>query len=375
MAHSLREQQALAINLGSSSLKVTGFARERNRPWKRLLYHNWPLPAADPEEVAGLLTDSGVRENQLLYIAHRYVHGGALLPRSAVMDGDLLERLEPTAAALAPLHNPPALKWMRAFLRLFPSTTQIAVADSAFFADLPEAARRYPLPAKLVTEHALRRYGFHGLAHSAMWRRWSEITGRSRGRLITLQLGAGCSAAAIRNGKPLDTSMGFTPLEGLVMGRRAGDLGPGLLLYLQQTAGLKAVELDEILNRRAGLMALAGSDDIRILLARDDSEAKLAMDIFCRGVRKYIGAYLAELGGADALIFSGGIGEHQPRVRAQILAPLASLGFPLNAAANAAATSGEADIGTAGVDIRVLPADEARELLLSAEQQLQGRDP
>ncbi|WP_308365887.1 MULTISPECIES: acetate kinase [unclassified Microbulbifer] len=373
MARPLREQQALAVNLGSSSLKVTGFARERNRPWKRLLYRNWPLSEADPGEIAERLTGSGIREDQLLCIAHRYVHGGALLSRSAALDGDLLKRLESTAA-LAPLHNPPALEWMREFLRLFPSATQIAVADSGFFADLPEAARRYPLPAELVAEHALRRYGFHGLAHGAMWRRWCEITGRSRGRLITLQLGAGCSAAAIKDGKPLATSMGFTPLEGLVMGRRAGDLDPGLLLYLHQTAGLEAAALDEMLNRRAGLMALAGSDDMRALLARDDRKAKLAVDIFCRGVRKYIGAYLAELGGADALIFSGGIGEHQPRVRAQILAPLEPLGFPLDATANAAATSGEADIGTAGADIRVLPADEARELLLSAEQQLQGGD-
>ncbi|WP_323844323.1 acetate kinase [Microbulbifer magnicolonia] len=370
-------QQAIAVNVGSSSLKVTAFVREPGRPWQSL-YRNWPLATAEAPEIAEFLAVAGIREHRLLCVAHRYVHGGAVLPRSAILDEPLLAQLEGTAA-LAPLHNPPALAWMHEFRALLPSTAQVAVADSAFFADLPEGARRYPLPQELVSAQALRRYGFHGLAHSAMWRRWCEISGRSRGRLITLQLGAGCSAAAILDGRPLDTSMGFTPLEGMVMGRRAGDLDPGLLLYLLRNGGINAAKLDEILNRCSGLVALAGTDDMRELLAREDQSAKLALDIFCRRARKYIGAYLAEMGGADALVFSGGIGEHCPQVRAQILAPLAALGLQLDAARNSAASAGEADIGArdtgvGSAEIHVLPADEARELLFNAELLLQGEE-
>lgn len=366
-------QQALAVNVGSSSLKVTGFVREPGHPWQRQMYHNWPLSAAEPQVVAEMLAGAKIREDRLLCVVHRYVHGGTVLPRCALLDEPLLAQLQDTAA-LAPLHNPPALVWMREFQALLPAAVQVAVADSAFFSDLPQAAQRYPLPEELVSGHALRRYGFHGLAHSAMWRRWSEITGRTRGRLITLQLGGGSSAAAIVDGRPLDTSMGFTPLEGVVMGHRAGDLDPGLLLYLLRNAGIDAAELDEILNRRSGLVALAGTGDMRALLAREDDEAKLALDIFCRSARKYIGAYLAEMGGADALVFSGGIGEHNPEVRAQILAPLAALGFQLDAARNSAANSGEANIGARGTGVHVLPADEAGELLFNAEMLLQEED-
>lgn len=355
----------IAVNVGSSSLKVTLFSGAKSG-WQKTLYRNFPLHAVDESLLLEALADSGSAATQISAVVHRLVHAGSAVHGPSLVDEAVVNRLE-AVVGLAPLHNPPALHWLNRFRKLFPAASHIVVPDSVFFDDLPDAASRYAIPRSIADRYSLRRFGFHGFAHAAMWRRWSNVAGRNQARIVTLQLGAGCSAAAIVDGKPVDTSMGFSPLEGLVMGTRCGDIDPGVLLYLQHAVGMSVDAVEDLLNRRSGLLGLAGEEDMRVLLGRRDIEAATAVNMFCRRVRKYIGAYLAELGGIDALIFSGGIGEHSPKVRAHILAPMAELGFALDTASNDSATEGEADIGRGPVDIRVLPADEASELIFAAE--------
>jgi acetate kinase len=215
----------------------------------------------------------------------------------------------------------------------------------------------------------LRRFGFHGLAHQAMWRAWRESQPeRARGgRLISLQLGSGCSAAAIASGSPLDTSMGFSPLEGLVMATRAGDLDPGLLLHLQQVAGVGLAELAELLSQRAGLCGLAGhGGDLRAIFADGGEAARLAVDVYCHRARKYVGAYLALLGGVDAVVFGGGVGEHQPEIRARILAGMAWAGIEIDDAANQKVIGASGKISRGEVDVAVVAVDEAAVILEQA---------
>lgn len=198
---------------------------------------------------------------------------------------------------------------------------QVAVFDTAFYAGLPQVAATYALPRSLCAEYGLRRFGFHGLAHDALWRRWRELSGaqQSNSRVISLQLGAGCSITAMRNGKPLDTSMGFSPLEGLVMATRCGDVDPGLIVFLQRAKGLESAALERLLNRESGLLGVSGlSDDMRALLEAHSETARRAVDLYCYRARKYIGAYLMVLEGADAILFGGGVGENAPEVRARI---------------------------------------------------------
>ncbi len=306
-------------------------------------------------------------------IAHRVVHGGVLLVATQIVDQALereIERLEP----LAPLHNKEALKWIRLCRAAFrPDIVQIAAFDTAFYTDLPEVARTYALPRKLVGKYQLRRYGFHGLAHRAMWRRWSQLRpDLSRGgRVISLQLGAGCSMTAIDGGEPRDTSMGFSPLEGLVMATRCGDIDPGLITFLQRSEVLTPDATDELLYKHAGLLGVSEiSGDMRRLLDDNSPGARLAIDIFCYRVRKYLGAYLAVLKGVDGIVFGGGIGENAPLVRERILADMEWCGVQLNNAANRDAAGGERCIshGESKVDVRVLPVDEAGELAREARE-------
>ena len=236
------------------------------------------------------------------------------------------------------------------------------------------------MPALWAGQDALRRYGFHGLAHGFLWQRWlglrSAASARSAGdRVISLQLGSGCSIAAIRDGVPLDTSMGFSPLEGLVMGTRCGDLDPGLLLYLQRQHGWSPQQLEQRLNHECGLLGLSGlSADVKVLLATSSAAVQLALEIYCYRVRKYIGAYLVVLGGADAILFGGGVGEHVPALRAQMLEGLEWAGVVLDSARNSAATNGDARIGAdaSAVDLRVFEVDESAMMLREARRVLAG---
>lgn len=306
-------------------------------------------------------------------IAHRIVHGGAYAETSRI-DGEV-ERGIQAASRLAPLHNPLALIWIEATRAVLGAALpQIAVFDTAYFNDLPEPARRYPLPSELCEKHGIRRYGFHGIAHQAMGRAYRALGGVGR-RVISLQLGSGCSVAAVLDGRPQDTSMGFSPLEGLMMATRCGDLDPGLLLYLQQAEGWSPAQLEALLNKECGLKGVSGiGGDMRELLASDAPAARLAVEMFCHRVRKYIGAYAAVLGGVDAILFGGGIGENAATIREEILRPLDWLGARLDPQANASATGCAGRITCPGsqVEAWVVPVDEAAVIAVEAGRLLRS---
>jgi len=342
--------EILTVNVGSSSVKLDRFDGRTTSP-----LHIAALRPAPGDEALG-----GVPIPDL--IVHRVVHGGPLAQPLRI-DAAVEAQID-ACAPLAPLHNPPALAMIRACRQRFgDAIAQVAVFDTAFFADLPPAARDYALPRELIEKHAIRRYGFHGLAHQALWRAWQEHAGRG-GRIVTLQRGAGCSAAAIADGRPLDTSMGFTPLEGLVMATRSGDLDPGLLLHLLRTGSMDAAQLERMLSEQSGLLGLAGSADMRSLLADPSPAAAHAIDVYCHRVRKYIGAYAAVLGGLDGVVFGGGVGEHAPAIRARILTGMEWLGIRLDAAANTAANGPARRISAAGSPcaVWVFSVDEATEM-------------
>lgn len=359
----------LTVNTGSSSVRLAAFAPDGGSLSRRASGH-FPGNGTDPVAMLrAFLKGHGIEA--VAAVAHRVVHGGARLTAPCRIDAAVAAEIG-RLAPLAPLHNPRALEWIRACRALFGAeTAQVAVFDTAFYAALPKVAATYALPRALCARHGIRRYGFHGLAHQAMWRRWRELRPdlHAGGRVISLQLGAGCSITAIRDGQAVDTSMGFSPLEGLVMATRSGDVDPGLLLFLQRAEGLTPERMERLLNEEGGLLGLSGvSGDMRALLDADDAGARLAVDVYCYRARKYIGAYLAALGGADAILFGGGVGEHAPEVRVQILTGLDGLGIVLDADANRAAVGAESCISQRGsaTGVWVVPVDEAMILAQAA---------
>ena len=305
-------------------------------------------------------------------VGHRIVHGGAHFRSSVRIDDAVMGRLEPLNE-LAPLHNPPALRAISACRTVLgPALPMVAAFDTAFHQTLPDYASSYALPYDLSERHGIRRYGFHGLAHRSVTLRYAELTGTPHDQvtIITLHLGNGCSASAIQHGQSVDTSMGFTPLEGLVMGTRSGDVDPTVMSYLVHKEGVSVDEVETWLNTRSGLRGVSGlSNDMRELLAQADrhDRARLAVDLFCYRARKYIGAYLAVLGGASALVFSGGIGEHSPLVRAKICKTMQWCGLELDAERNAGLQGSEGRISRseARMHVYVIPSDE--EILIARD--------
>jgi acetate kinase len=352
----------LTVNVGSSSVRLVAYAADGARlATAHLTDLRQPATSLfrkflDADPVQGI-TAAG----------HRIVHGGERFTASCRIDAAVEADID-ALGELAPLHNPQALAWVRVCREVLgESVPQVAVFDTAFYADLPTVATQYALPQALVTRLGLRRYGFHGLAHRAMWQRWSALAAERRGsgRIISLQLGSGCSITAIRDGRPLDTSMGFSPLEGLVMATRSGDVDASALLHIQRTDGSPAEQLEALLNQRSGLLGMSGvSGDLRELLASTDPRARLAIDLYCYRAQKYLGAYLAVLGGVDAIVFGGGVGEHLAAIRQQILAGLEWSGIALAPALNATAIGNEARIDAGGgVGVWVIPVDESAILL------------
>jgi len=314
-------------------------------------------------------------------VGHRIVHGGDRFQTSILIDDEAIEALA-ALEDLAPLHNPPAIRAIRACrAALGASTPMVAAFDTAFHQTLPGYAATYALPYELAERYRIRRYGFHGLAHRSLARRYAELTGIAREQvtIVTLHLGNGCSACAIRHGVSVDTSMGFTPLEGLVMGTRSGNLDPAVVSYLSEQEGVSAAEVEQWLNERSGLLGVSGrSNDMRELLerAQDDVRCRLAVDLFCYRARQYVGAYLAVLGGAQALVFSGGIGEHSPAIRARICTDMHWCGLSLDATQNAQTIGREGRISSpeARLQAYVIPADE--EMLIAQDAaQLLHRSP
>jgi acetate kinase len=297
-------------------------------------------------------------------VGHRVVHGGSEFRAPTLVDDAVVAAIH-DLENLAPLHNAPSLAGIRACRKaLGTGVPMVAVFDTAFHASLPERAWRYAIPHELTERHGIRRFGFHGISYRAVLDRYCAMTGtpEERATIVALHLGSGCSAAAIQNGRSVDTSMGFTPLEGLVMGSRSGDIDAGIFGYLTRT-GAPAAEVERWLNERSGLLGLSGrSADLRDLLTREptDQRAAIAVEIFCYRIRKYIGAYLAALGGAQAIVFTGAIGERSPEVRARSCQGLEWLGLTLDVRANGATADGERRISAPGVRVEafVIPTDE-----------------
>jgi acetate kinase len=389
--------KVLVLNAGSSSIKYRLF---RTKGWRVLakgsvsrigegtgtLEGTWTDPDGQPgscrlsvpvathreglERVLERLRGSGVLAGaaELAAVGHRVVHGGEAFREPALVDDAVVAAIRGTVP-LAPLHNPANLAGIEVARGLFPGTPQVAVFDTAFHQTMPPAAYRYALPEGLYREHRVRRYGFHGTSHAYVSRRAAELLGRAPGdcNLVTLHLGNGASAAAVRGGRSVDTSMGLTPLEGLVMGTRCGDLDPAVHFYLAANLGLDNAALEDLLNRRSGLLGLCGANDMREVHRRadaGDARAQLALDVFCHRLRKYLGAYYAELGRVDAVVFTGGIGENDAEVRGRTCAGLEALGIRLDERANAAATPPERFVSAADspVALLVIPTDEELEI-------------
>jgi acetate kinase len=322
--------------------------------------------------------DSGVELGSLAEIGavgHRVVHGGERFLHSVAIDDEVLRGIEDTID-LAPLHNPANLRGIAAVRAVLgPAVPQVAVFDTAFHHTLPERAYLYAIPYSLYRRHRVRRYGFHGTSHRYVSYRWRQLTGtpREEERIITVHLGNGCSACAIVGGESVDTSMGFTPLEGLVMGTRSGDVDPAVLDYVAGKEGLSLAEVESLLNKQSGLLGISGlTNDMRELLAEaaehDDRRAWLAIEIFCYRVRKYLGAYLAAMGGADAICFAGGIGENSAAIRTMVCEGMEWAGIRLDAAQNEATTGGaEGRVSAEGAhpEVWVIPTDE--ELLIARD--------
>jgi len=274
------------------------------------------------ERIAVGLKERGVLADlsELRAVGHRVVHGGEAFHCPTLIDDKVTSAIR-DMIPLAPLHNPANLAGIEVARRLFPGVAQVAVFDTAFHQTMPAASYRYAIPEYLYREHRVRRYGFHGTSHHYVAKRTAAFLGKplAECNLITLHLGNGASATAIRNGRSVDTSMGLTPLEGLVMGTRCGDIDPAIHFYLAEHLSLDQDALDDLLNRKSGLLGLCGANDMREIHRRayeGDERAKLAIDVFCHRLRKYLGAYYAEQGRVDAVVFNGGIGENNAEVRA-----------------------------------------------------------
>ncbi len=301
-------------------------------------------------------------------VGHRVVHGGTNLTAPVLIDKDVVAAIA-AASGYAPLHNPAALEGIEACWGAWPDVPHIAVFDTGFHASLPERAHSVALPAGLVERHGLRRFGFHGISHEQLMLDAAAYLGRPSNELnlITLHLGNGASATAIERGRSIDTSMGMTPAAGLVMGTRCGDVDPGMLTHIMRHEGLNAEEIDALINTQSGLLGLCGDSDMRAVRRRaldGDLTAQHAIDIYVYRIRKYIGAYLAVLGRVDALVFSGGVGEHNPWLIAQVLQDFAISGLALSVPVPDALVL-PADLATAssGLAVLVLAADETRAIV------------
>ena len=303
-------------------------------------------------------------------VGHRVVHGGSRFVQPTLVNEDVIDAID-GMEHLAPLHNRPAIAAMRAIIEALPSTPSVAVFDTAFHSAMPKKAASYPIPQVLAEKHQVRRYGFHGLAHRYMAEQFSALTSRelSESKLITLQLGNGCSAAAVLGGVSVDTSMGLTPLEGLMMGTRSGDVDPALPGHLARQEGVPIEEVGDWLNKESGLLGVSGtSSDMRQLLEQErleDAQASMAIDMFCYRVSKYIGAYMAAMGGADAVVFGGGIGENSPEVRERICRGMEWCGLTLDPQRNMA--GGEGCISSEGAFVNAYVVKVNEELIIARD--------
>lgn len=396
----------LVLNAGSSSLKyslvdadqgasVAGGLVERIGERSGVLTHRGPAGevrvertvASHEEALTGVLEafeahGPSLDDVELAAIGHRVVHGGDRFAEPVLVDDDLVGAVR-GLVPLAPLHNPANLEGIEVARRLFPDLPQVAVFDTAFHQTLPPYAYTYAVPRSWREDHRVRRYGFHGTSHAYVSREAARLMGREPedANVIVLHLGNGCSATAVAGGRSVDTSMGMTPLEGLVMGTRSGDVDPALHAHLHRQVGWSLDEIDRVLNRESGLKGMAGENDFRELqrmVDDGDEEARLAFDVYCYRIRKYVGAYTAVLGRVDAVAFTAGVGQHSAAARAAALAGLDVLGIRLDPERNAAATGREPALVSrddSPVKVLVVPTDEEAEIARQAMVVVQGVTP
>lgn len=364
----------LVLNAGSSSVKYQVFSMAGNaevltsglvdrigEPGSEMTSHHHALEHL----ILHLQREGIIGSGQGIdAIGHRVVHGGERFQQPVLIDADVIAAIR-DMIPLAPLHNPANLQGIEVAQQLFPGIPQVAVFDTAFHQTMPLVAFRYALPAELYREYRVRRYGFHGTSHQYVAQQAALYLKRdlSELNLITMHLGNGCSATAIAQGKSVDTSMGMTPLEGLVMGTRCGDLDPALHFYLQREMGLTADALEHLLNKQSGLKGICGVGDMREVQSRmdlGDTDAQLAEALFVYRAKKYLGAYFAVLGNVDAIIFTGGIGEHSARIREQICANLQGLGIGVDSNKNQQRSKQVMPFhsDTASVQLLVIPTNE-----------------
>ncbi|MFE6133946.1 acetate kinase [Streptomyces sp. NPDC056437] len=386
--------RVLVLNSGSSSVKyqlldmhdgsrlAAGLVERIGEETSRLVHT--PLIGGEKRERTGPIADHGAAlkavadelasdglgldSPELAAIGHRVVHGGLRFTEPTVIDDDVLAEVE-RLVPVAPLHNPANIIGIRTAQALRPDLPQVAVFDTAFHTTMPEAAARYAIDVETADAHRIRRYGFHGTSHAYVSRRTAELLGKepSEVNVIVLHLGNGASASAVAGGRCVDTSMGLTPLEGLVMGTRSGDIDPAVTFHLMRVAEMSADEIDALLNKKSGLAGLCGDNDMREIRRRideGDERAQLAFDIYIHRLRKYIGAYFAVLGRVDAIAFTAGVGENAAPVREAAMADMEGFGLTLDRERNAA-RSHEARIISASegrVAVAVVPTDEELEI-------------
>jgi acetate kinase len=349
----------LTVNPGSSSLKLSLLQDDDT------VVTRAEAATADTAAEGEQLADALARMPRPDAVGLRFVHGGRDFTEPVVIDDGVAKRLE-ELVDLAPLHQPLSLYALGRLGRALPGVPVVGCFDTAFHARLPEAAATYALPADWRERYGLRRYGFHGLSYAYAVRRIGDLldTDPARLRIVICHLGSGASLAAVRDGRSVDTTMGFTPLEGLVMGSRAGNIDPGIPLWLIRH-GLAADEVAETLDRGSGLRGLAGTGDMRELRARDDEEAKLALDVYHHRLRGCAAAMVAALGGLDVLAFTGGVGEHDPGVRGRLAADLAFLGVAVDPEANSTVDV-DTEITAPGAPVRTLVIDAREDLEIAA---------
>ena len=389
-------ERVLVLNAGSSSLKyrlldgttgeaaASGVVERIGESSSTLTHsvggqdHSEERRVADFEDALRSALDAferhgpAIDRDDLAAVGHRVVHGGDRFAEPVVVDDRLLDTVE-DLVPLAPLHNPANLEGLRVALRLFPDVPQVAVFDTAFHQTMPEHAYTYAVPLAWREEHRIRRYGFHGTSYAFVSRRAAELLDRplEDANLVVLHLGNGASAAAVRGGRSVDTSMGLTPLEGLVMGTRSGDLDPAIHGHLHRELGWSLEDVDRALYRESGLLGLAGVNDFREVTERraaGDPAATLAFDVYAYRVRKYVGAYYAALGELHAVVFTGGVGQHSAVLRAAALDGLSRLGIVLDAQRNDARSSDARAISADDSEVAVLvvPTDEEWEIARQA---------
>ncbi len=358
--------RVLVVNSGSSSLKYAVVETDSGDMIadgivERIGEGQIPDHAAALQVVFEELADDMAG---LVAVGHRVVHGGPDLYEPTLIDDALIAKID-ELSPLAPLHNPPALLGIEVARKALPDLPHIAVFDTAFFHDLPAAAATYAIDRDIAAQWHIRRYGFHGTSHQYVSEQAAAFLGAPLDSLrqIVAHLGNGASASAILGGRPVDTSMGMTPMEGLVMGTRSGDVDPGLITYLWRTAEMSVGDIESMLNRRAGMLGLGGEIDFRVVHQRieaGDADAQLAYDVYIHRLRKYIGAYLAVLGSADVITFTAGVGENDAAVRRDALAGMSALGIELDEALNASPDRAARRISapTSATVVLVIPTDE-----------------